>query len=255
MHAFAVVDPEWDRPGSVSAANAVLRVELEAHIKKQYTDRPDLLEKVIPSYPPYAKRLLRDNGVWATTLKKDHVSLVTDGIEEITERGIRTRDGVEHEVDVIIYGTGFAASDFLSSLKVTGRGGVDLHEQWDGDARAFLGVTIPNFPNFFCLYGPNTNLVLNGSIIMFSELSMNYVMECLRLLLSTGRRAMEVRQDVFDAFNERIDRANRRMAWGISGVQNWYKNAAGRVSQNWPLHTLEYWLLTREPVESEYRFL
>jgi 4-hydroxyacetophenone monooxygenase len=255
MRAFAVADPEWKQPGSVSAANAMLRAELEAHIEKQYVGRPDLLEKVVPSYPPYAKRMLRDNGVWATTLQKDHVSLITEGIEEVTGRGIRTRDGVEHEVDVIVYGTGFTASDFLSSIKVTGRGGVDLHEYWDGDARAYLGIAIPGFPNFFCLYGPNTNLVLNGSIIMFSEIAANYVTECLCLLLSTGRRTMEIRQEVFEAFNERIDAANRGMAWGISGVRSWYKNATGRVSQNWPLHTLEYWQLTREPVESEYRIV
>ena len=255
MHAFAVADPEWREPGSVSAANARLRAQLTEHIEGQYTDRPDLLAKVVPSYPPYAKRMLRDNGVWASTLKKDHVSLVTEGIAEITERGIRTRDGVEHEVDVIIYGTGFTASDFLSSMKVTGRGGRDLHEQWDGDARAYLGITIPGFPNFFCLYGPNTNLVLNGSIIMFSELAMNYVLECLRLLLSTRRRAMEVRPEVVEAFNQRIDEANRSMAWGVADVHSWYKNATGRVSQNWPLHTLAYWLLTREPATDDYRFL
>jgi 4-hydroxyacetophenone monooxygenase len=255
MHAFAVVDPEWREPGSVSAANARLRAQLKSHIEAQYTDRPDLLDKVVPSYPPYAKRMLRDNGVWAATLKKDHVSLVTEGLAEVTERGIRTVDGVEHEVDVIIYGTGFTASDFLSSMKVTGRGGVDLHEQWNGDARAYLGITIPGFPNFFCLYGPNTNLVLNGSIIMFSELAMDYVLECLRLLLSTGRRAMEVRPEVFEAHNQRIDEANRSMAWGVPEVQNWYKNATGRVSQNWPLHTLEYWLRTRQPAVDDYLFL
>lgn len=253
MHAFAVVDPEWREPGSVSAANAMLRKELEAHLEAQYADRPDLLPAVVPAYPPYGKRMLRDNGVWARTLKNDRVSLVTEEIIEITERGIRTRDGAEHEVDVIIYGTGFKASDFLASLEVTGRG-VDLHEQWSGDARAFLGITIPGFPNFFCLYGPNTNLVLNGSIIMFSELAANYVLECLRLLLSTGRRTMEIRPEVFDAYNRRIDEANRSMAWGVRDVRNWYKNATGRVSQNWPLHTLEYWTLTRKPSEADYLF-
>jgi 4-hydroxyacetophenone monooxygenase len=140
-------------------------------------------------------------------------------------------------------------------MKITGRGGQDLHEQWDGDARAYLGITIPGFPNLFCLFGPNTNLVLNGSIIMFSELAMNYVLESLRLLLSTGHRAMEVRPETFEAHNRRIDEANREMAWGLPGVHNWYKNATGRVSQNWPLHTLEYWVLTRQPSTDDYLFL
>src|SRR6202034_590795 len=117
---FSEVDPDWDHEISVSAVNETLRQSLVEHLRRQYPDRPDLRDKVVPDYPPYAKRMLRDNGVWAATLQMDHVSLVTASITEITEKGIRTADGVEHQVDVIIYGTGFQASRFLAPMKVTG---------------------------------------------------------------------------------------------------------------------------------------
>lgn len=251
---FVTVDPEWNRPGSVSAQNEAMRQALTSYLEEQFSDRPDLLEKVIPTYPPGAKRLLRDNGVWAGALKRDNVELITEGIQEITENGIRTRDGVEHELDVIIYGTGFKASDFLMPMKVTGAGGVDLHEQWNGDARAYLGITIPSFPNLFCLYGPNTNLVVNGSIILFSEFAVHYVLEAIRTLLSEGKSAMDCRWEPFQKFNEEIDKANSSMAWGASDVSSWYKNARGRVSQNWPLPLLDYWTMTRSIDPAAYDF-
>src|SRR5207253_3915210 len=139
-----------------------------------------------------------------------------------------TKDGTEYRADVIIYGTGFQASHFLTPMKVTGRNGVDLFEQWDGDARAYMGVVVPNFPNFFMLYGPNTNIVVNGSIIYFSECEVQYVLGCIRLLLDEGHRALDVRPDVHDAYNERIDAANLQRTWGASKVNSWYKNEKGR---------------------------
>ncbi len=164
------VDPDWEpKDRSVGLFNDILRQLLTGYLETQFTDRPELLDQVLPTYPPGAKRLLRDNGVWADALKRDNVQLIPDSIREITPKGIVTADGVAHDVDVIIYGTGFQASKFLTPMTVTGRGGVDLHEHWSGDARAYLGVTVPGFPNLFCLYGPNTNIVINGSIIYFSE--------------------------------------------------------------------------------------
>src|SRR5205085_10896472 len=137
-------------------------------------------------------------------------------------------DGTRHDVDVIIYGTGYQASNFLAPMRVIGRGGVDLHERWAGDARAYLGVTIPEFPNLFLLYGPNTNIVVNGSIIYFSECEVHYVVGCIRKLLETGVAAIDPKPEVHDAYNERIDAGNLTMAWGVSHVSTWYKNATGR---------------------------
>ena len=247
------VDPDWEpKDRSVSAANDMMRAMFTAYTESEFADRPDLIPKVVPTYPVGAKRVIRDNGVWARTLKRDNVALVTEPIREITPRGVVTEDGDEHPVDVIIYGTGFQASKFLTPMKFTGQGGVDLHEQWGGDARAYLGITIPHFPNLFCLYGPNTNIVINGSIIYFSECGVRYVLGCIELLLREHHRALAIRQAVHDEFNERVDAENAAMAWGWSDVHSWYKNEHGHVAQNWPFTLLEYWQRTLRPDPADF---
>jgi 4-hydroxyacetophenone monooxygenase len=246
------VDPDWDEPGTVGPMNAMVRMLFIEYLKAEFADRPDLLDAVTPTYPPGAKRMIRDNGVWARTLKRDNVRLLSGGIREIAAGGIVSADGEAHQVDVIIYGTGFTASKFLTPMSVTGRGGRDLHEQWDGEARAYLGVTVPGFPNLFCLYGPNTNIVINGSIIYFSECGVRYILGLLGMALGSGHRTVEVRPDVHDEFNAAVDAENARMAWGVSDVNSWYKNASGRVSQNWPFTLLEYWQRTKAPDPADY---
>jgi 4-hydroxyacetophenone monooxygenase len=233
----------------------MVRLLFSEYLKAEFADRPDLLDKVIPAYPPGAKRIIRDNGVWAGALKRDNVHLITDPIAAINERGVVMAGGEKHPVDVIIYGTGFHASKFLTPMTVTGRSGIDLHEQWNGDARAYLGVTVPGFPNLFCLYGPNTNIVINGSIIYFSECGVRYIVGLVKLLLANGHRALDVRKDVHDTFNEAVDEENRNYAWGWSGVNSWYKNDRGRVSQNWPFTLLEYWQRTLAPDPDDYEFI
>ncbi|MEX1253640.1 MAG: NAD(P)/FAD-dependent oxidoreductase [Dehalococcoidia bacterium] len=251
-----VVDHQWEAQGrAVSEANDGLRVVLTMYLQAQYADRPDLIDSVVPSYPVAAKRVLLDNGIWAKTVKRDNVRLVTDRIQEITPRGVLTVDGHEHEVDVIVYGTGFQASRFLTPMKVVGRHGMDLNAQWDGDGRAYLGITVPNFPNFFLLYGPNTNLVVNGSIIYMSECGVQYVLGCLRMLLEGGHKAIDLKEAVHAAYNERIDGANRERAWGASDVNSWYKSESGRVSQNWPFGVIDYWRETRQPDPADYEVL
>jgi 4-hydroxyacetophenone monooxygenase len=249
---MAKVDPDWDAQGrSVSAPNELVRQLLEAYLRAEFPD-DELFAKVVPDYPPMAKRVIRDNGIWGRTLARDDVELITRAIDEITEKGIRTADGVEHEVDVVIYGTGFQASKFLTPMNVVGRGGVDLHEQWGGDARAYLGIMVPHFPNLFLMYGPNTNIVINGSIIYFSECETHYITESIRMLLETDKQTMDCRPEVHDAYNEKIDAANRQMAWGASEVNSWYKNEKGRVAQNWPFSLLQYWEQTRAPDPDDY---
>jgi 4-hydroxyacetophenone monooxygenase len=235
--------------------NDFVRTMLAGYLEGEFADRPDLLQAVLPHYPPGAKRMLRDNGVWANALKRDNVQFVTTPIAAITPTGVRCADGTEHNVDVIVYGTGFQASKFLTPMTVRGRGGIDLHEHWAGDARAYLGVTVPGFPNLFCLYGPNTNIVVNGSIIYFSECGVRYILGCLGMLLRERCRAIDVRKDVHDEFNEQVDAGNRLMAWGWSDVNSWYKNEHGHVAQNWPFTLLEYWQRTREPNPDDYELL
>jgi 4-hydroxyacetophenone monooxygenase len=246
-------DPDWTGPTTaVGAANLMLREMAAQGLAAQVEDRPDLAEKVIPKYPVGGKRAVLDNGVWLGALKRPNVSLVTDKIVRITPKGVVTADGVEHEVDVILYGTGFQASRFLANLKVKGRDGRDLHDEWAGDARAYLGITAPGFPNFFMIYGPNTNIVVNGSIIFFSECAVRYIVGCLRLLAETGARAMEVKREVHDGFNARVDEANAGWAWGSPNVTSWYKNQFGRVSQNWPFGLIDYWRMTLAPNADDF---
>ncbi|HYZ98148.1 MAG TPA: NAD(P)/FAD-dependent oxidoreductase [Acidimicrobiales bacterium] len=253
---LARVDESWQpQDRSVSAQNDMMRGILTQYLCAEFADRPDLQSAVVPTYPPGAKRILRDNGAWASALTRDNVRLVTTPIREITPDGVASVDGEAHDVDVIVFGTGFQASKFLTPMTVTGRGGVDLHEHWAGDARAYLGVTIPGFPNLFCLYGPNTNIVVNGSIFYFSECGVRYILGCLRMLLEGGHRALDVRKDVHDEFNEQVDAENARMAWGASDVNSWYKNENGHVAQNWPFTLLEYWQRTLRPNPDDFDLL
>ena len=246
-------DRDWPGPTeAVGVANAELRELLAQAIRMQAPEDAALLEKVIPAYPFGGKRPLVDNGVWIAALRRDNVDLVTAAIEKITPRGVLTSDGVEHRADVIIYGTGFHASRFLAPMRIVGRGGVELHEAWNGDARAYLGMTAPGFPNLFILYGPNTNIVVNGSIIFFSECSVRYVVGALKLMAETGAATMEVKREVHDAFNVRVDAANALMAWGSPHVTSWYKNATGRVSQNWPFPLVDYWNATVAPNPDDF---
>ena len=246
-------DPGWNGPPTaVGEANLGLREMAAAALAAQVEDRPDLLPNVVPTYPLGGKRAVLDNGVWLGALKRPNVDLVTEPISKITPKGVVTADGVEHEVDVLIYGTGFTASKFLSGLKVTGRGGRELHDVWAGDARAYLGMTAPGFPNFFMIYGPNTNIVVNGSIIFFSECAVRYIVGAVRLLAETGARALEVKQSVHDQFNIRVDEANKGWAWGSPNVTSWYKNEFGRVSQNWPFGLIDYWRATLAPNPDDF---
>ena len=249
------VDPAWPHQDrSVSEANEMVRLLLAAYIEAEVGGDADLLTRVLPSYPPAAKRIIRDDGAWFGALHRANVELVTDPIDAITDHGVRA-GGVERPADVIIYATGFSASKFLTPMTVHGRGGIDLHEMWDGDARAYLGITVAGFPNLFCLYGPNTNIVINSSITFFSEAEVDYIVGCVRLLLESGHAALVPRADVYDAYNERIDAGNRAMAWGASTVNSWYKNDKGRVTQNWPFSLIEYWKQTREPDPADYELL
>ena len=153
---------------------------------------------------------------------------------------------------MIIYGTGFHASRFLWPMQIVGRGGRRSADAWDGDARAYLGMTTPGFPNLFMIYGPNTNIVVNGSIIFFSECSVRYIVGCLKLLAETGARRWRSGSDVHDAFNVKVDAANAMMAWGSPHVTSWYKNATGRVSQNWPFPLVDYWNATVAPNPADF---
>ncbi|MEQ9465057.1 MAG: NAD(P)/FAD-dependent oxidoreductase [Haliea sp.] len=239
-----LADPDWHSTHSVSAANDGMRELLSAWIESQVRD-PELLAKVLPAYPPFGKRILQDNGSYLAALQQDNVEVVTTGITAADARGLITADGVHHEVDAIVCATGFHADRFLFPMRITGRDGVSLNDQWsETNGRAYLGITVPNFPNLFCIYGPNTNLVVAGSIAHNAESQVHYILECIRLLLQRNQHTLECRQAVHDAYNTRVDAVNAATAWGSPLVENWYKNEAGRVTANLPFRIIEYWKMT-----------
>ena len=253
LHASLHVDPNWATPDqSLNAANQKFRDDITAYIKTQIGDRPDLLDMVVPPYPPYGKRMLRDNH-WYKSLTRDNVTLTNDPIDHITPDGVVTKDGTEHKADIIVMATGFVAQKMLWPMEVRGRDGQSIRDLWgDDNPRAFLGITVPNFPNMFLLYGPGTNLAHGGSAIYHSECQIRYIMQCLREMLETGARSMEVRQDPHDAFNELLDQTHAKMVWAHRGVGNWYKNKDGRVVTNSPFRLIDYRRMTEHLDRNDY---
>lgn len=253
---YLVKDPAWnDYDYAPNEMAAEIRRLIEGYIAEQAGGDERLRHAMTPDFQIAGKRSLRDNGIWASTLKRDNVELDTTGIREITPKGIITEDGVEHEFDVLIFGTGFKAQDFLFPMKVSGRHGQDLHEMWKGDARAYKGVTVPNFPNLYLMYGPNTNIVVNASIIFFSESEAHYMVELMKTMSEKGVHAADVTKEAHDAYNQFIDAANAEMPWGYAEANSWYRNANGRVAQNWPLRLIDFWNQSREVKEEAYEFL
>ncbi len=223
--AAARVDPEWDEhTEAVSAGNDFVRSMLLDVLRSQVDDDA-LYEKMVPHFPPFAKRALRDDGRWAAALGRADVDLVTTPIAGIVPEGVRTADGEVRPADVLIYGTGFSASDFVAPMRVYGSGGMELNEEWGGDARAYLGMTVPGFPNFFLLYGPNTNLVINGSILIMVECQVRYAVEAIGALLRAGHRTMSCRRVVHESYGREMEEGNAKMVWGVADVPTWYRNA------------------------------
>ncbi len=251
--AYLVKDPAYDRHDYAPNAEAAkVREGIEQYIREQTAGFPELTAALTPNFHVSGKRSIRDNGIWAATLKRENVTLDTSPIAAINATGLRMEDGRQLDVDVLIYGTGFRASDFLVPMQIRGRGGRSLHEEWGGDARAYLGITLPGYPNFFMMYGPNTNIVVNGSIIFFSECEAHYIAGCIKMLIDHGAASLEVRRDVFARFNAEVDAANAEMPWGYATANTWYRNAHGRVAQNWPFRLIDYWNRTRRPEPSDF---
>lgn len=205
---------------------------------------PVLREKLTPDYPVGCKRILLGDDYFPA-LVRDNAEVVTDAIVRVTENAIVTADGREHEVDAIIYATGFVTTSFLAPMKIEGRGGLPLEQAWKEGAEAYLGVAVSGFPNFFLLYGPNTNLGHN-SIIFMIECQVRYVMKCLEALRTKRLAWLDVRADAMARFNERLVRELDKSVWA-SGCTSWYKTDGGRITNNWSDFTLRYWWRTRKP--------
>ncbi|MGW8538518.1 flavin-containing monooxygenase [Rhodococcus qingshengii] len=240
------IDPNWEHPDrSVNAHNDAHRRALTHYIQEELAGRDDLLKKSLPTYPPFGKRMLIDNG-WYAALRKESVELVTDGVASIDSTGVTTNAGKHVDLDVIVYATGFEAKKMLSPMDIHGRGGVSIREQWgDDDARAYLGLTVPNFPNMFVMYGPNINLGHGGSYMFAGECQARYIAQMCVHMATRRFGSFEVRRDVHDSYNESVDERHTRMIWSHYGMDTWYRNAAGRIVTNSPWRVVDYWKMTR----------
>jgi len=247
-------DPNWPEPEtSLNAANKEIREMLVAHMRNELGGDEELLAKVTPSFPPYGKRMLRD-GNWFRTLTRDNVELVTSTVQKFTPTGAVDQEGVEHPADVVILATGFKAQAPLFPIEIVGTNG-SIRDHWgDDNPRAYLGVTVPEFPNFFILYGPNTNGGHGGSAVFNSECQVRYTMLALRELIEREAASMDVREEPFEQYNRLVDAEHAQLVWTHPGVKNWYRNKDGRVVTNSPWRLCHYRNLTANFDPAEYDF-
>jgi 4-hydroxyacetophenone monooxygenase len=254
--AAARVDPDYpDQQRAVSEINEITRMMFTEWITSQVGDDPDLLAKVMPDYPATGKRTLQDNGSWLRTLTRDDVELVRTPISRIEPDAVVTEDGLRHPADVIAYATGFEANKVLWPMAVVGRDGAALGERWGERPSAYLGITVPGYPNFFCMYGPGTNLASGGSLIFHSECQMRYITQCLEHLIASGHESMEPRQDRSDDWVRRSQDEMRKMVWSQPSIEHsFYKNAHGEVYTLSPWRLVDYWAWTRKPNPDDFVF-
>ncbi|BCG86697.1 flavin-binding monooxygenase [Mesorhizobium sp. 113-3-9] len=212
---------------------------------------PELRSALTPDYPAGCKRILLSNE-WFKTLARPNVELVRSGIEGLDQAGIRTGGG-HRNADVIILATGFETQRFLAPMTIKGLGGLDLHEAWAGGATAHRGITLTGFPNLFMLYGPNTNLG-HGSAIFMLECQVLYVMRCLKAMQARRTRFMAPRKAAMERFNKKLDVDLQRTVWA-AGCSSWYKDASGRILNNWSGSTVRYWWETLWVRPDEYDFV
>ncbi len=240
-----VSDPDWvDQSVSVNEANHVMRETLIGFIREGLGSKQAYAEDCIPDFPVWGKRLIVDNG-WYETLAREDVTLVPRGIERVTATGVVTNDGVHHDLDILILATGFKSNELLSPIEVLGLEGQSLTEVWGDAANAYKGTVVPGFPNLFCLYGPNTNIVHGGSIIYQIECQIHYMMQCLALIASE-EVLINVRDSVNAKYNREVQALSRQLAWGHPNVESWYKNQAGQVVNNSPFSLQKFWEETHD---------
>ncbi|MEH6583559.1 MAG: NAD(P)/FAD-dependent oxidoreductase [Halioglobus sp.] len=249
-----VVDPEWPHQDrSVGEANDFVRQMFTDYIHDQVGDDEQLLAKVIPDYAPMGKRTLQDNGSWLKALKQDNVELVNEAVTGISETGVGTESGYSAEADIIVFATGFKASQFLWPMDIKGREGQSLAQQWGQEGSANLGITVPNFPNFFLMYGPGTNLAFGGSLIFNGECQMRYIMECIKHLLQSGASTLECTQEAHDEYQQRFRDQHAKMIWEHGSIKHsFYQNAQGKCTVLWPWKILDMWQQTKSIDPASY---
>jgi len=236
--------------------NQRFRSKMEAiatrHLRRQVED-PVLREVLTPHYALGCKRVLVSDDFYPTLLRSN-VALVTSEIQEVREHSLVTADGTERPVDVLVYGTGFRATEPLIGCRIIGRGGQEIHDVWKTRMNAYLGITASGFPNLFILLGPNTGLGHN-SVVLMIEAQVRYVIDCLKLMKRRRQRTMEVRPKVQQGFVEETHRRLQKTVWLSGGCHSWYQDQkTGEVTTIWPGSVIAYLRRTRGVAASDYQF-
>jgi cation diffusion facilitator CzcD-associated flavoprotein CzcO len=211
---------------------------------------PKLQAALVPDYPIGARRILISDDYYSA-LERENVEVVTAGIERVSEDGVVDREGRTHTADAIILATGFRSTEFLAPMEIRGLEGRSLEMEWKEGAQAYLGITVSGFPNFFMAYGPNTNLGHN-SIIFMIECQTRYILQCIDRLRKGDLAFLDLRPEVQAAFNTKIQAELRRTVWAETD-HSWYKDEAGRITNNWSGTTTRFWWKTRKLELSGYR--
>ena len=247
-------DPDWEHPDrSLNAHNDGHRAFFTRYVIDELGDRADeLLPKVLPTYPPFGKRMLMDNG-WYRMLRNPRVELVDNPITRIEGRTVVTADGTAREADVLVMATGFDTLRMISTYETIGRSGRSLREAWEDDnAKAYMGTVVPDFPNFFMLYGPNLQPGHGGSLIFVVEMQVRYIMDMLGKMAALGLDSVEVRDEVHARYNAGVDAEHENMVWTHPGMSTYYRNDRGRIVINSPYRNVDVFDMTREVDLSEY---
>jgi 4-hydroxyacetophenone monooxygenase len=245
------IDPDWEYPEqSVNAANDKLRSQMTEYIKAQIGDKPDLVEKVLPKYPPYGKRLLLDNG-WYQALRRENVHLTDTRIERITADGITTGDGHE-QVDVIVYASGFDTGRVMWPIQINGQGGVDVRKALDERLETYQGMALEHCPNLFITPGPNGTPGHGGSGIFFAECQVGYIVECLRAMFDHNWSRMEVRGEAVRTFVDEVSAELEHYVWSLPGISNWFRGSRDRVTSLVPKRLVDLWQESKAPKIDDY---
>lgn len=232
------------------AMTAASEAAFHTHLAKEVCDET-LRARLTPAYRLGCKRVLQSND-WYPALQRPNVELVDARVAEILPYGFRTADGKVREVDTIILNTGFTTTEYIVPMRIAGLGGVDLNDMWDGRPQAYLGMTVKNFPNFFMLYGPNTNG--SASIVFLLEAQANYVAKCAKALARSGASWMRLRDEVYESFNERVRERLSRSVIADPSCNTYFKTKSGDIVTQWPGFMSEYRLRTMFPRLSNFAF-
>jgi len=247
------IDPNWDkRSDSINQENDGMRQLFTEAMLSQISDK-SLINKVIPDYPPFGKRMLQDNGAWLKSLHLPNVSLLTEGVERMSKKGIISAEK-ELEFDTIIFATGFNAQESFHPIQVNGGSGNSFKEIYGDSPQSYLGITFSTMPNFFAMYGPGTNLAHAGSIIFNSECQINYICSAIEHMIKNNLKIIKVKPDIEKGYQSRYEERHSKMVWQHPKVSSWYQNSQGKVVTTSPWRLVEYWNWTNNFNHDDYEF-